>query len=66
VTRYFIEAQGVRWHDLVTRIEWRYLCDCLIHPDRALSIDRDPDGCYCTCADDGHEDCVHGEKRRAS
>jgi hypothetical protein len=25
VLRYFIEAQGMQWTDLVTRIEWRYL-----------------------------------------
>ena len=32
VLRFFIEAQGMQWSDLVTRIEWRYL-DEAVHPE---------------------------------
>ena len=26
VQQFFIDAQGMRWDDIVTRIEWRYVC----------------------------------------
>lgn len=35
-------------------------CGCLTHPDRALSADGDPGGCYCDCTELGLTGCVHG------
>jgi hypothetical protein len=32
VDRYFVQAQGMSVHDVVTRIEWRYLDDMAVTP----------------------------------